>query len=108
MSACCPHRTEGKSQRVFTGREDPPVLEANVPGRTFLLKASRTGLDIARLAGVLPRLSVGEVLGWDIGDMAESVTIRAFVRAPYDTTSATTTKFWNASGVSLKLGASRR
>ena len=29
-------------------------------------------------------LNVGEVLGWDIADMAEYLTIHAFVRAPYD------------------------
>ena len=49
-------------------------------------------------------LSVGEVLGWDIADMATSVTIRAFVRAPYDTYVHDESRFWNASGVSLKIG----
>ena len=48
-------------------------------------------------------LSVGEVLGWDIADMAEYVTIRAFVRAPYDSYVHDETRFWNASGVSVKL-----
>jgi len=36
--------------------------------------------------------------------MAESVTIHAFVRAPYDTYVHDQTRFWNASGVSIKLG----
>ena len=49
-------------------------------------------------------LSVGEVLGWDIADMAEYVTIHAFVRAPYDSYVHDETRFWNASGVSVKLG----
>jgi paraquat-inducible protein B len=49
-------------------------------------------------------LSIGEVLGWDIADMATSVTIRAFVRAPYDTYVHDDTRFWDASGLSLKLG----
>ena len=49
-------------------------------------------------------LNVGEVLGWDIADMAEYVTIHAFVRAPYDTYVHDQTRFWNASGVSIKLG----
>ena len=38
-----PGPTSGKPQRHFIGHEDPPVLEANVPGRTFELKASRVG-----------------------------------------------------------------
>src|SRR5207245_7410799 len=49
-------------------------------------------------------LNVGEVLGWDIADMAEYVTIRAFVREPYDSYVRDETRFWNASGISIKLG----
>ena len=52
-------------------------------------------------------LNVGEVLGWDIADMADSVTIHAFVRAPYDRYVTDDTRFWNASGVSVKLGGTR-
>src|SRR6202022_4671445 len=49
-------------------------------------------------------LNVGEVLGWDIADMAEYVTIRAFVREPYDSYVRDQSRFWNASGISVKLG----
>jgi paraquat-inducible protein B len=45
------------------------------------------------------------VLGWDIGDMARNVTIHVFVRAPFDRYVNDDTRFWNASGVSVKLGA---
>ena len=78
MSACCRRQTRG-SNSSSSGREDPPVLEANVPGTTFLLKASR----MARYRSArrcIRDIAVGEVLGWDIGDMAASVTIHAFVR----------------------------
>jgi len=98
-----PPQTPGKPRREFVGREDPPVLEANVPGHTFLLKADRLG-SISLGSPVFFRdISVGEVLGWDFADMAESVTIRAFVRAPFDSYVHDETRFWNASGVSLKL-----
>jgi paraquat-inducible protein B len=101
-----PGQSAGKRQREFTGREDPPVIEANVPGHIFLLKANRLG-SISLGSPVFFRdLSVGEVLGWDIADMATSVTIRAFVRAPYDSYVHDESRFWNASGVSLKLGGS--
>jgi len=95
---------EGKPQREFVGHEDPPILQANVPGHTFLLKAKKLG-SISLGAPVFYRdLNVGEVLGWDIADMAEYVTIRAFVRAPYDSYVHDETRFWNASGISVKLG----
>ena len=99
-----PGEAAGKPQRSFVGREDPPVLETNVPGRTFLLKASRLG-SISIGSPVFYRdLDVGTVLGWDIATMAASVTIHAFVRAPYDTYVHDESRFWNASGFSLKLG----
>src|SRR6266481_10159453 len=95
---------QGKPQHEFIGREDPPILQANVPGHVFLLKAKRLG-SISLGSPVFYRdLNVGEVLGWDIADMAEYVTIRAFVRAPYDGYVRDQSRFWNASGISIKLG----
>src|SRR5690349_18541336 len=99
-----PAATAGKSQRDFVGREDPPVLGAHVPGRTFLLKSKRIGAVSVGSPIFFRDLAVGEVLGWDIADMAEYVTIHAFIRAPYDSYVHDQTRFWNASGVSVKLG----
>ena len=48
---------------------------------------------------------MGEVLGWDVGDMAESVTIHAFVRAPFDRYVHDNSRFWNASGASVSSAA---
>jgi paraquat-inducible protein B len=98
-----PGEAGGKAQHKFVGHENPPILTANVPGRTFVLKAKRLG-SISLGSPVFYRdLDVGEVLGWDIADMAEYVTIRTFVRAPYDSYVHDQTRFWNASGVSVKL-----
>jgi paraquat-inducible protein B len=99
-----PGQAGGKAEHKFVGHEDPPILQANVPGHTFVLKANRLG-SISLGSPVFFRdLDVGEVLGWDIADMAEYATIRAFVRAPYDSYVHDETRFWNASGVSIKLG----
>ena len=99
-----PGEAAGKPQRSFVGREDPPVLETNVPGHTFLLKASRLG-SISIGSPVFYRdLDVGTVLGWDIDGIAATVTIHAFVRAPYDSYVHDETRFWDASGFSVKLG----
>jgi paraquat-inducible protein B len=98
-----PGEAGGKAQRKFVGHEDPPILQANIPGRTFMLKAKRLGSMSVGSPVFFRDLNVGEVLGWDIADMAEYVTIRAFVRAPYDGYVHDETRFWNASGVSVKL-----
>ncbi|MBV8935102.1 MAG: MCE family protein, partial [Alphaproteobacteria bacterium] len=99
-----PAANPGKSQQEFVGREDPPVLGTYVAGRTFLLKSKRIGSVSVGSPIFFRDLNVGEVLGWDIADMAEYVTIHAFVRAPYDSYVHDQTRFWNASGVSIKLG----
>ena len=98
-----PGVTAGKPQLAFKGLEDPPIISEHVPGHVFLMKAKRLG-SISLGSPVFYRdLSVGEVLGWDIADMADHVTIHAFVRAPYDSYVHDDTRFWNASGLSIKL-----
>jgi paraquat-inducible protein B len=99
-----PAASRGKKQTTFKGQENPPLVEANVPGHTFLLKSKRIGSISVGSPIFFRDLAVGEVLGWDIADMAESVMIHAFVRAPYDSYVVEQTRFWNASGISLGLG----
>ena len=104
--AILPSTEPGKEMRQFAGLENPPVLQTNVPGRTFLLEAERVG-SLSPGSPIFYRgLEVGTVLGWDLGHMARSVTVHAFVRAPFDDFVHQGSRFWNASGVSLTLGAS--
>ena len=94
----------GRTQLSFTGLEDPPLLQAHVPGRTVQLQAKRIG-SISVGSPIFYRdLDVGQVLGWDLGALAESVTIHAFIRAPFDKYVRDGSRFWNASGISLQLG----
>jgi paraquat-inducible protein B len=99
-----PGKAGGSHGREFVGREDPPVLSSNEPGRTYLVKARRLGSVTLGSPVFFRDLSVGEVLGWDIGDMAENATIHVFVRAPFDRYVHDDTRFWDASGLSVKLG----
>jgi paraquat-inducible protein B len=98
-----PEETGTKPAREFVGREVPPVLESHFPGTTFLLKADELGSVNLGSPVFYRGLEVGEVLGWDIADMAQSVTIHAFVRAPFDGYVRDQTRFWNSSGISVKL-----
>lgn len=95
----------GRPMTDFIGLEDPPVLHSSVPGHTFRLTAPRLGSLNPGSPIFFRDLEVGEVLGWDIGQMAKSVTIHAFVRAPYDRYVHDRTVFWNASGASVELGS---
>lgn len=103
--ALLPSPTAGKAQREFVGLENPPVLESDIPGKTFLVRADRLG-SISLGSPVFFRdLTVGEVLGWDLGEMAEYATLHVFVRSPFDKYVHDGSRFWNASGLSVKLGA---
>jgi paraquat-inducible protein B len=100
-----PSTAGGAPTTHFTGLEIPPVLTSDVPGHTFLLTTPRLG-NIQPGSPVFYRdLDAGEVLGWDLGNMAETVTVHAFVRAPYDQYVHANSRFWNDSGASLSLGA---
>jgi paraquat-inducible protein B len=101
-----PGPSGGKPQKDYVGLEDPPILEASTPGHTFRVKADRLG-SISLGSPVFYRdIDVGQVLGWDFSDMARDVTIRVFVRAPFDGYVHDDSHFWNASGFDVKFGTS--
>jgi len=100
-----PSSKSGRPELHFTGLENPPVLQSDIPGHTFLLKADRVGSLNPGSPVFYRGLDVGTVLGWDLGQMAENVTVHAFVRAPFDSYVHEDSRFWNASGASVTLGA---
>lgn len=99
-----PSAEGGDLKTDFDGLENPPVMQSDVPGRTIVLTADRiSSLNLG--SPIMYRdLEVGEVLGWDIGEMAREITIHAFVRAPFDKYVHDDSRFWNASGASVQLG----
>ncbi len=100
-----PGDSGGHSQREFTGLDDPPGMRSDEPGRGFTLKAARLG-SLGAGAPVFYRdVEVGEVLGYDLGDGLGPVTINVFVRQPFDKFVHDNTHFWNASGLSVNVGA---
>jgi paraquat-inducible protein B len=99
-----PSSEGGTPTRAFVGLENPPVLQSDIPGRTFLLQAKRIGSLNLGSPIMFRDLEVGEILGWDIGEMAREITIHAFVRAPFDKYVHDNSRFWNASGASVELG----
>jgi paraquat-inducible protein B len=100
-----PSTDKGVEKRDFVGQEDPPILQASVKGTTFRLDTNRLG-SISLGAPIFFRdIEVGTVLGWDLHDLASRVAIHAFVRAPFDRYVRNDSNFWNASGLSVSLGA---
>ncbi len=100
-----PGAPDGEPERDFVGLEEPPGKRSDEPGRSYVLKASRLG-SLGPGAPIFYRdVSVGEVLGYDLGNGLGPVTIDIFVRSPFDRFVHENTHFWNASGLSVGVGA---
>jgi paraquat-inducible protein B len=92
----------GKPERTFTGLEEPPVVRSGEPGREFLLLTNRLG-NIAPGSSVYYRgLTVGEVTGYELEGIDKPLRLHIFVRDPYASYIYAGSRFWNASGISLK------
>jgi len=96
--------TSGDSQTLFFALDEPPII-TDQPGRQFVLKASTLGSLGVGTPVYYRRLTVGQVAGYNLAPDGQSVEIRVFVNAPYDKYVTTETRFWNASGVDVTLGA---
>jgi len=88
----------------FVALEVPPILTGNMPGREFVLKAPSLGSHDIGTQVYFRRLSVGEVVAYDLDKNGKDISIRVFINAPYDQYVTTDTRFWNASGIDVSLG----
>ncbi len=95
----------GQPQLDFIGLEEPPAIRSDEPGTTFQLKARRLGSLASGSPVIFNDIKAGEVLGYDLGPNGDSVTLHVFVASPYDAYVHDGTQFWNASGISVELGA---
>jgi len=95
----------GEQKLQYTGLEQPPGVRNGEPGHTYTLKARRVGSLTAGAPVFWRDVTVGEVLGTDIGDGSGPVKVSIFVRAPYDGFVRDKSHFWNASGLSVQVGA---
>ncbi|MBE2259808.1 MAG: MCE family protein [Rhodobacteraceae bacterium] len=94
------------SERSFNGLEVPPIITGDQPGRQFLLKADDLGSLGIGSPVYYRRLQAGQVVAYELAKDGKSVEIKVFVHAPYDQFVNPGTRFWNASGVDVSLGAS--
>jgi hypothetical protein len=51
------------------------------------------------------RIEAGQVTGFALDEQGKHIDIQIFIKAPYDRFVTTDSRFWNASGVDVKLGA---
>lgn len=90
---------------TFTGLETPPAVVKGAPGRPFTLHADNLGsLDVGSPI-YYRQIQVGRMSSYRLAPDGKSVDLQVFVDAPYDAFVTSDTRFWNASGVDVSLGA---
>ena len=93
-----------KTQRSFIGLEEPPIITSG-QGRTFTLRAAKLG-SLGIGAPVYYRsLEAGQVLAYELSKDGTEIDIKIFVNMPYDKYVNAGTRFWNASGIDVSVGA---
>jgi paraquat-inducible protein B len=98
-------KSDDKSDK-FIALEVPPILTGDTPGRQFILRASTLGSHGVGTPVYFRRLTVGQVVAYDLDKDGKNISIRIFINAPYDQYVTNDTRFWNASGIDVNLNAS--
>ncbi len=94
----------GAPANHFRGLDNPPPLDDRAAGRAFVLRAEKLG-GISPGDPVYYRgVKVGSVETTRLADDATAAVIRIRVYTPYVDLVRTNTQFWNAGGISLRMG----
>jgi paraquat-inducible protein B len=89
----------------FQGLEIPPAVNHGAPGRSFVLHSDDLGsLDVGSPV-YYRRIQVGRVASYELDKDGNGVSLHIFVDGPNDKFVTTSSRFWNASGVDLSVGA---
>jgi len=94
-----------ESSKQFVGLEVPPIVTSDLPGRQFVLHADELGsLDIG--SPVFYRhIEAGQVVGYALDTGGAGVTIKVFIKAPFDSYVTGETRFWQASGIDMSINS---
>ncbi|HEM7878404.1 intermembrane transport protein PqiB [Burkholderia contaminans] len=90
----------------FTGLETPPAVTGDQKGTQYVLRGDSLGsVDIGSPV-YYRRVQVGQVVGFSLDKDGTGVTFNVFVNAPYDQYVGVNSRWWQASGVDLRLDSS--
>ena len=89
----------------FKALEVPPAVKHDAPGRSFILHTDDLGsLDVGSPV-YFRRIQVGRVASYALDKDGKGVSLHIFIDGPNDQYVTQSSRFWNASGVDLTLGA---
>lgn len=95
----------GAPQSEFTALDVPPLTTFGERGKRVVLR-TRAGGQLAAGAPVLASgIQVGRIGQPVLSATGSTVTMDAFITAPYDQRLTTNARFWDASGLSVNVGS---
>lgn len=92
-------------QLDFKGLEAPPAVLHGAPGKSFVLHTDDLGSLDTGSPVYYRRIQVGRVSSYALDQDGKGVSLRIFIDGPNDRFVTRSTRFWNASGVDVSLGA---
>ncbi|MFC3606542.1 PqiB family protein [Stutzerimonas tarimensis] len=101
-----PGERDAPSKRDFDARTKAPPLDIRAPGKHLVLLTDSLGsLDVG--SPVLHRqIRVGSVQSYQFSRDQQRVVVGVHIEPPYESLVNSSTRFWNASGVSVSGGLS--
>ena len=97
----------GKSnnkQTKFKGLDVAPII-TDQPGRRFVLKAPTLGSLGIGSPIYYRQLQAGQVAAYALSADGKGIDITVFINTPYEKYVTPETRFWNASGIDVSVGA---
>lgn len=94
----------GPPSSSFRGLDRPPPLDDPSAGLAFVLRAEKLGGLVPAAPVYYRGVKVGAVETTRLADNATHAVIRVRIYSPYADLVRTNSQFWNASGISFKLG----
>lgn len=96
---------DGESAREYVGLEIPPPITTTESGKNFILKSPTLGsLDVGSPV-YYRKFRVGQVVSYLLNEDGNSVSIKIFIQSAYQNLVKNNTRFWNAGGLDVSIGA---
>lgn len=94
----------GEPATEFVALPKAPLLENSDQGRAFVLRSDKLGALTPGAPVFFREMKVGFVETHRLTPDSDGVLVRIRIRTPYNQLVRADTKFWNAGGVSVKVG----
>ena len=95
-----------KSRREFSGLEAPPLVSDGSAGTIVVLRTANAGSFDVGSPVLYRHVTAGTVTRSELEPDGAGIRVTLFVNAPFDRYITPNTRFWNASGVEVKVDPS--